>query len=218
MKNSKGKVHAEKKKALIEKKKSSKKVEQVTAPEIKPDESDMPTIIAESKAALAAEAAKPIKKRGRPLGSVKKVQDDAPPVTETAKENAEQTLSAPAFSFAPLISETLVSVYAMRAKKTGFKDFAIEREQADGLATQADLCMAKYFPQMGENMGLLSVTILSWGMVLGGRELAYIRFLNEQRTEEEVKVDTEKTDRDLRENAPHIHSQSFFGNAPNDLL
>lgn len=216
MKNSKGKSHAEKKKALLDKKvKPLKKVE--LSPETEPEQSDMPLIIAESKAALAAENAKHVKKRGRPLGSVKKLPDDAPLVTETTKENAEQPVSAPAFSFVPLISETLVSVYAMRAKNTGFKDFAIEREQADGLATQADLCMAKYFPQMGENMGLLSVTILSWGMVLGGRELAYIRFLNEQKTPEQKEEQREKQDEALRE-THGVHHGHFFGNAPNDLL
>ncbi len=211
---SKQAAHAEKKKALLEKK--GVKPGPASGPGLTRASSDLPSpalelvadlpkIIEDSKATLHAEeqAALP-KKRGRPTGWRKPEAEPVsppPPVTPAEPE---------ALGVAPMISDALSMYYNQKADETGFEGYRIMPEKADLLAMQADQVAAQYFPQLSEKSSVLVVAMLTWGMHVLGTEMSYRRFASQKKAKEAPKPEEIEKKLQTEKSLPAVSAESFF--------
>lgn len=152
-------------------------VENIEAP--KPEgESELATIVAESKAKLAGDDTPPPKSgRGRRLGSKNKPKGGetaAAPSTDQVNAQAAEMVKG---AMSPAHLSTGIQLLGERAAgNTGFEGWKVPKEEADGLAQLADSCMQRYFPNLSDTHALLAITIFSFGMAIGGRYIGYQDF------------------------------------------
>lgn len=218
---SKKEAHAEKKKALLEKKavagatpvsQGTEEVKELKAP------SELASVLEESKAALAVAEPVPLtpkRKVGRPskeeLAARAATAAPAPEVLPPAAPKEPESTG-----FAPVIADGIQAVYEMRAKSTGFDGFRCPKDKAEVLAAQIDQCMAHYFPQLSEKASILVVTLASVGMHAIAQEMSYQRWRAERAAQDQS---PEKKEEQIKNemSRPGVSASEFLGRPTNSV-
>lgn len=116
-----------------------------------PEVSDLAAVVQESQAALA-EAPPPIKnKGGRPKGAKTKNRSSKPAVASS--EDLAPALPEKV-SLAGEIGMVFSLPFAFQAKRTGFKGWELDLEQATACGASIEKVMDKYFPDIGNKVGV----------------------------------------------------------------
>lgn len=176
------------------------------APESMATVTELPKIIAESKAALESEPPQPLKrKRGRPprVAAVETPSEKPATAISQAPETHEVSL-------APMISDGLQMFYEQRAAETGYQGFKIKADKADILAMQAEQVASIYFPQLSEKASVAVVCALSWGMHVLGTEMGYRRWKLQQQMKENPKVEEVEKKIQVEKTQPAVNAAQFF--------
>lgn len=172
---------------------------------------ELARVVEESKQKLYEEEQAPIKKRGRPRGSKSKPKEEQPASADTEAKAVVQSLLAPQY-----LSTGIQMIGKRAAINTGYLGWEFPKDEADSLATLADQCMARYFPNLSDTHALLAITVFSFGMAIGGRYLGYQDYLRDKGLHPDQAQNVEKkskqNDTELTnyQDSAGISASSFF--------
>lgn len=120
---------------------------------------DFAKVVAESKAAIAAEGQKEVRKRGRPPGSTNKPSEGSPQAPQALGPAAPPALSV--YLKGPLMA--LSSIPAGRHK---IPELALTEEEAVSCAQSLDACLQAFIPDLN-NMSPKTAAILGVCLTVG---------------------------------------------------
>lgn len=121
---------------------------EIVTPPAESPRSELDKVISESRIQLEGRKQAAVKKRGRgrPKGSIKKATELGETTSLTETSSADVGAELP--DLTPFIRQGVALPFAVLAENTGFEQFKLAEDEADGLAPQIQSVLRQYAPNV----------------------------------------------------------------------